>query len=181
MNNRTWMSRSPAGTAVLMPGFTLAGCGGGGGDASSRPENERHLAVYGDASNKVEEAMVEKFNETFDVKIVLDRERDGVEVVQLYLHDPVASVVRPVQRLIGYARVALPAGACARVAFTVPADVTSFTGRDGRRIVEPGALELRLAASSSDARAALPLTLTGGVRSVDHTRRLHYDVQVTAL
>ncbi|WP_104168002.1 glycoside hydrolase family 3 N-terminal domain-containing protein [Arthrobacter sp. SX1312] len=108
-------------------------------------------------------------------------ERDGVEVVQLYLHDPVASVVRPVQRLIGYARVALGAGASARITFTVPADVTSFTGRDGGRIVEPGALELRLGASSSDLRAALPLTLTGGVRSVDHTRRLHCGVQVTAL
>ncbi|WP_247827146.1 beta-glucosidase family protein [Arthrobacter antioxidans] len=108
-------------------------------------------------------------------------ERDGVEVVQLYLHDPVASVVRPVQRLIGYARVALAAGASARIAFTVPADVTSFTGRDGGRIVEPGAIELRLGASSSDLRAALPLTLTGSTRAVDHTRRLHCGVQVTTL
>ena len=108
-------------------------------------------------------------------------ERDGVEVVQLYVHDPVASVVRPVQRLIGYARVQLAAGSSARVAFTVPADVTSFTGRDGARIVEPGALELRLGASSGDIRAALPLTLTGSVRRVDHTRRLHCDVQVVAL
>jgi xylobiose transport system substrate-binding protein len=72
MNNRTWMSRSLAGTAVMMLGFTLAGCGGGGGDASTRPENELHLAVYGDASNKVEQAMVDKFNETSDVKVVLD-------------------------------------------------------------------------------------------------------------
>jgi beta-xylosidase len=117
---------------------------------------------------------------TVHVTVTNAGERDGVEVVQLYLHDPVASVVRPVQRLVAYARVPLAAGASARVAFTVPADVTSFTGRDGRRIVEPGALELRLGASSSDIRAALPLTLTGGVRSVDHTRRLHCDVQVDA-
>ncbi|MHA7217725.1 beta-xylosidase/alpha-l-arabinosidase [Arthrobacter sp. MDT1-48-3] len=108
-------------------------------------------------------------------------ERDGVEVVQLYLHDPVASVVRPVQRLIGYARVSLAAGSSARVAFTVPADVTSFTGRDGQRIVEPGELELRLGASSSDIRATVPLTLTGEVRRVDHTRRLHCDVRVHAV
>ncbi|MCU1632946.1 MAG: beta-glucosidase-like glycosyl hydrolase [Micrococcaceae bacterium] len=108
-------------------------------------------------------------------------ERDGVEVVQLYLHDPVASVVRPVQRLIGYARVPLAAGSSARIAFTVPADVTAFTGRDRVRIVEPGALELRLGASSSDIRAVVPLELTGAVRPVDHTRRLHCDVQVTPL
>ncbi|TKV26483.1 glycosyl hydrolase [Arthrobacter sp. NamB2] len=118
---------------------------------------------------------------TVTMTVTNEGERDGVEVVQLYLHDPVASVVRPVQRLIGYARVELAAGASARVAFTVPADVTSFTGRDGARVVEPGALELRLGASSSDIRAALPLDLTGTVRTVDHTRRLHCDVRVSAV
>ncbi|WP_104181887.1 glycoside hydrolase family 3 N-terminal domain-containing protein [Arthrobacter sp. B0490] len=116
-----------------------------------------------------------------EVTVTNAGERDGVEVVQVYLHDPVASVVRPVQRLVGYARVPLAAGSSARVSFVVPADVASFTGRDGSRIVEPGALELRLGASSGDIRAALPLTLTGAVRRVDHTRRLHCDVRVTAL
>ncbi|TDK25428.1 glycosyl hydrolase [Arthrobacter crusticola] len=105
-------------------------------------------------------------------------DRDGVEVVQLYLHDPVASVVRPVQRLISYARVPLPAHGAARVRFTIHADVTSFTGRDGRRVVEPGELELRLGASSCDIRLASSLTLTGQPRPVDHTRRLHCPVQV---
>jgi len=40
--------------------------------------------------------------------------------------------------LVGYARVPLEPGASARVEFTVPADVTAFTGTHGRRIVEPG-------------------------------------------
>ncbi len=61
---------------------------------------------------------------------------------------------------------------------TVPADLASFTGRDGRRIVEPGALELRISASSTDARLTVPLRLTGPVRPVDHTRRLHPIVTV---
>ncbi|MEO3766040.1 glycoside hydrolase family 3 N-terminal domain-containing protein [Streptomyces sp. B8F3] len=100
-------------------------------------------------------------------------ERDGTEVVQLYLHDPVASVVQPVQRLVGYARVALRAGEERRVRAVVPADVASFTGRDGRRVVEPGALELRLSASSAAPRLTAAVTLTGPPRYVDHTRRLH--------
>ncbi|XMA39580.1 glycoside hydrolase family 3 C-terminal domain-containing protein [Streptomyces albogriseolus] len=100
-------------------------------------------------------------------------ERPGTEVVQLYLHDPVASVVQPVQRLVGYARLDLEPGEERRVRVTVPADVASFTGRDGRRIVEPGELELRLAASSTDARLTATVTLTGPVRRVDHTRRFH--------
>ncbi|MGV9525646.1 beta-xylosidase/alpha-l-arabinosidase [Streptomyces cellulosae] len=105
-------------------------------------------------------------------------ERAGTEVVQLYLHDPVASVVQPVQRLVGYARVDLEAGEERRVRVTVPADVASFTGRDGRRIVEPGALELRLAASSTDARLTAEVTLTGPVRKLDHTRRFRAEFSV---
>ncbi|MFI9467140.1 beta-glucosidase [Streptomyces sp. NPDC052492] len=99
--------------------------------------------------------------------------RSGTEVVQLYLHDPVASVVQPVQRLIGYTRVALEPGEARRLGVTVPADLASFTGRDGRRVVEPGELELRLAASSADPRLTARVTLTGAERQVDHTRRLH--------
>lgn len=107
-------------------------------------------------------------------------DRGGVEVVQLYLHDPVASVVRPVQRLIGYARVPLRAGESARVRFTVPADLASFTGIGLQRLVEPGDLELRFGASSTDIRLVARIRLTGPVRSVDHTRRLHCRVDVMA-
>ncbi|MFF3396015.1 glycoside hydrolase family 3 N-terminal domain-containing protein [Streptomyces sp. NPDC002669] len=99
--------------------------------------------------------------------------REGTEVIQVYLHDPVASVVQPVQRLIGYVRLDLGPGRAARVRMTVPADLASFTGRDGHRIVEPGDLELRLSASSTDARLTARVALTGPVRTVDHTRRLH--------
>ncbi|NIL53925.1 glycosyl hydrolase [Streptomyces sp. 2BBP-J2] len=100
-------------------------------------------------------------------------ERSGTEVVQLYLHDPVASVVQPVQRLVGYTRVTLEPGEARRLTVTVPADLASFTGRDGRRVVEPGALELRPAASSADPRLTARVVLTGPERHVDHTRRLH--------
>ncbi|RLP89158.1 glycosyl hydrolase [Micromonospora sp. BL4] len=99
--------------------------------------------------------------------------RWGSEVVQLYAHDPVASVVQPVQRLIGYLRVPLDAGAGCRVEVSVPADLLSFTGRDGRRVVEPGAVELRLASSSTRPRLVAAVALTGPARQVDHTRRMH--------
>ncbi|WP_233583990.1 glycoside hydrolase family 3 N-terminal domain-containing protein [Micromonospora sp. CV4] len=99
--------------------------------------------------------------------------RWGSEVVQLYAHDPVASVVQPVQRLIGYLRVPLDAGAGCRVEVSVPADLLSFTGRDGRRVVEPGAVELRLASSSTRPLLVAAVALTGPARQVDHTRRMH--------
>ncbi|CAL9533677.1 glycoside hydrolase family 3 N-terminal domain-containing protein [Streptomyces sp. enrichment culture] len=99
-------------------------------------------------------------------------EREGTEVVQLYLHDPVASVTRPDVRLVGYHRVDLAPGEAARVTFRFHADLSSFTDTHGRRIVEPGALELRLAASSTDVRQVAHIRLTGETRVLDGTRRL---------
>jgi beta-xylosidase len=104
--------------------------------------------------------------------------RAGTEVVQLYLHDPVAQTTRPVVRLVGFARVPLEPGETARVTFAVPADLASFTGLDGRRIVEPGEVELRFGRSSGDIAAAVPLRLVGGEREVGHHRRLHPEVRI---
>ena len=97
----------------------------------------------------------------------------GHGVVQVYLHDRAAEVVRPVQALIAARRVDLAAGSAATVRFTLHADLTSFTGRDGARIVEPGEVELRVGASSADVREVLPFTLTGSRRTVAFDRRLH--------
>lgn len=120
-----------------------------------------------------------EFRLAFEVRNTGDRA--GCEVVQFYLHDPVATVVQPVQRLVGYQRIPLEAGEQCQVRLELPADLASFTGRDGRRIVEPGALELRISASSTDTRFTVPLRLTGTVRTLDHTRRLHPTLTVEQL
>lgn len=104
--------------------------------------------------------------------------RAGTEVVQLYLHDCSAQVTRPVVQLIGFARVPLAAGSSATVRFEVPADVTSFTGRDLHRIVEPGPVELRVSRSAADAASTLPVTLVGAVRTVAHEREMFTTVTV---
>jgi beta-xylosidase len=105
---------------------------------------------------------------TFEVELTVRNSgsRAGSEVVQLYLHDPVAQTTRPWARLIGFAKVALEPGEAKRVRLTGHADLTAFTGRAGRRIVEPGDIELWLAASSGpDAiRHRALITLTGHVR-----------------
>ncbi|HXP55386.1 MAG TPA: glycoside hydrolase family 3 C-terminal domain-containing protein, partial [Streptosporangiaceae bacterium] len=99
-------------------------------------------------------------------------ERGGTEVVQLYLHDPVAQVTRPVTALVGYQRVTLDPGECREVRFTVPTDLFSFTGRAGTRIVEPGRIELRLGPSSRDTPIVLPVELTGAGRVIEGPRRM---------
>ena len=94
--------------------------------------------------------------------------RSGTEVVQLYLHDPVAQVTRPWARLIGFAKVRLEPGGAERIRFVGHADLTAFTGRSGRRVVEPGDIELRLASSSADEaiRHRATLRLVGRVREL---------------
>jgi beta-xylosidase len=105
-------------------------------------------------------------------------ERAGADVVQLYLRDPVAQVTRPDLTLIGYARIPLEPGQSARVTFDVSADLSSFTGREGRRIVEAGDLELLLSASSAEPRHVVRLRLVGPERFVDSSRRMVTDVTV---
>ncbi|HTX25527.1 MAG TPA: glycoside hydrolase family 3 N-terminal domain-containing protein [Streptosporangiaceae bacterium] len=80
--------------------------------------------------------------------------RRGTEVVQLYLSDPVAQVVRPVRWLAGFARVPLDPGQARQVAFRLHADRTAFHGRAGVRVVEPGEIGVAVGGASD----RLPLT-----------------------
>jgi beta-glucosidase len=93
------------------------------------------------------------------------------EVVQVYLHDPVAEVVRPRRQLIAAARVDLAPGEERTTSFTLHADLTSYTGRTAR-IVDPGAVELHVGASSADIRAVLTCEMTGPPRVVGADRVL---------
>ncbi|KQW17656.1 glycoside hydrolase family 3 N-terminal domain-containing protein [Streptomyces sp. Root369] len=118
---------------------------------------------------------------TYDVSLTVRNagERAGAEVVQLYLHDPVASVTRPDVRLIGYRRLELEPGESRRVTFRFHAELSAFTDRRGRRVVEPGDLELRLAASSAEVRHTALLHLTGPVRELGPDRRLRCETEVS--
>lgn len=112
------------------------------------------------------------------VQLANEADRDVSEVVQVYLHDRSASVVRPVQRLIGAARVDLAPGERKEVCFELHADLTSFTGRELVRVVEPGEVELWVGASSADIRAVLALDLVGPGREVGADRVLEPSVTV---
>nr|WP_307849571.1 glycoside hydrolase family 3 N-terminal domain-containing protein [Qaidamihabitans albus] len=108
-------------------------------------------------------------------------ERRGAEVVQLYLHDPVASVTRPLRQLAGFARVELDPGEAVRVGFRLHADRTSFTGRSGERIIEPGDLRALVGSSSEDIRLEGAFTLTGVTRVVGYDRELVTPATVTSV
>src|SRR3954452_1793306 len=116
---------------------------------------------------------------TASVRIQNTGSRRGEEVVQLYLHDAVASVARPVKQLTGFARVHLEAGQAAEVSFTVHADRTAYTGPDFRRIVEPGDMEVLVGTSALHTPCRAQVRLTGPVRVVGHDRCLVTPVSVS--
>ncbi|MEV0218616.1 glycoside hydrolase family 3 N-terminal domain-containing protein [Streptomyces sp. NPDC050704] len=120
-------------------------------------------------------------DETYDLSVTVRNTgpRDGTEVVQLYLHDPVARVTRPDVRLIAYQRLDLAPGESRRVTFHFHPDLSAFTDRTGHRVVEPGTLELRLGTSSADVRHTARVLLTGPERELGPDRRLHCESEVT--
>lgn len=89
---------------------------------------------------------------TFGVEVTVTNLGDvaGVDVVQLYGRDLLASVARPVSQLLGYQRLALQAGESATVRFEVPTTRLAFTDRGLVRIVEPGEVEVWVAASAGE-------------------------------
>ena len=76
---------------------------------------------------------------------------EGDEVVQLYLHDPVASISQPVRRLRGFERVTLAPGQRSSVTFTLDRSDFGFYDNRGRFIVEPGRIDVYAGTSSKAA------------------------------
>jgi beta-xylosidase len=107
--------------------------------------------------------------------------RAGAEVVQLYLSDPVAQVVRPARWLAGFARVPLEPGQARRVTFRLHADRTAFTGRDpstGNRVVEPGEIRVAIGGASDQLPLQGSFLLCGPERVVGPDRVLDTPAEV---
>lgn len=98
--------------------------------------------------------------------------RRGSEVVQLYVRDKVASMVRPLQELKAFQRVDIEPGASRTLTFYLPVDMLNFTRKDGKRIVEPGEFELQIGASSADIRGTATVIVTGEVRELAKNWRM---------
>ncbi|WP_432458170.1 glycoside hydrolase family 3 N-terminal domain-containing protein [Cellulomonas iranensis] len=101
--------------------------------------------------------------------------RTGADVVQLYGHDVVASVTRPVAQLLGYHRVELAPGQSVDVELTVPAARLAFTDRSGRRVVEPGELRVWVGPSCAEREVEASVELAGETYAVtlDDARWTH--------
>ncbi len=86
--------------------------------------------------------------------------REGTDVVQLYAHDEVASVARPVAQLVDFRRVSLAPGAEQVIEFAVPTERLAFTGLDGVRRVEPGRIRLWVGSACDDVETSATIDIT---------------------
>ena len=93
------------------------------------------------------------------VEVTNTGSRPGDEVVQLYIHHPVSSVVQPVIALRGFKRVHLDAGSSTTVSFVVGPEELSIWDLQMKRTVEPGPVDLLLGASSAET-SSVRLTIT---------------------
>jgi beta-glucosidase-like glycosyl hydrolase len=103
---------------------------------------------------------------TATVRVTNTGPRAGSDVVQLYGHDVVASITRPMAQLLGYRRLALAAGESAMVRFSVPTTRLAFSDRDLVRVVEPGEVELWVGPSCEARETESRVTITGPVHRV---------------
>ena len=86
-------------------------------------------------------------------------ERDGDEVIQVYVTDRVASAARPRKQLRAFRRVAIPAGESVSVTFELGREAFLVCTPDLQSIVEPGDFDILVGASSEDIRLQGTLTL----------------------
>lgn len=97
----------------------------------------------------------------------------GEEVVQLYGSDLCASMIRPVQELIGFKRISLQPGERKRVQFIFDIDFFAFLDREMEWIVEKGKFRLMIGSNSRDVRTEQMITWNR-TEKIDYRKRSLY-------
>ena len=91
---------------------------------------------------------------TVTIPVTNTGNRDGIEVVQLYIRDVVGSIARPVKELKGFQRLSIKAGETATATFTIDASKLKFYNYDLKEVVEPGEFDVMVGPNSRDLKRA---------------------------
>ena len=96
---------------------------------------------------------------TAKVKVSNKGKVDGKEVVQLYVSDPVSSILVPVKQLKAFSKVDVPAGKSRTVTLTVPVEELMFFNGEGEKVLEHGDFIIGIGRSSDDITSSHTVTL----------------------
>ncbi len=102
-------------------------------------------------------------------------ERDGEEVVQLYIHDEWATVERPIKELKGFKRIYLKPGEERKITFRLYPEQLAFYDEFMRFVVEAGTFEVFIGSSSEDIRLNGKFEITE-TKIITKERRFKSDV-----
>lgn len=91
---------------------------------------------------------------TISVTVTNSGSRDGNEIVQLYIHDKISSVTRPVKELKGFQRINLKKGESKTVSFVIDKSKLAFWDINMNYTVEPGDFDIMIGKSSEDIQVA---------------------------
>jgi beta-glucosidase len=86
---------------------------------------------------------------TVSVDVTNTGDRQGEEVVQLYLSDTAATTPVPIRTLVGFDRISLRPHESRRVTFTITARQMSLIDDSGKRVIEPGEFSVSLGGGQS--------------------------------
>lgn len=107
---------------------------------------------------------------TVSVKVTNTGNQKGDGVVQLYGVDPIATIVRPAEELVGFRRITLEPGESKTVRFMFNLDIMAFYDEPGHWIVEEGEFEFYVGRNSKE-RIESGVVRADKTREIDHTRR----------
>ncbi|HZP18191.1 MAG TPA: CIA30 family protein, partial [Terriglobales bacterium] len=94
------------------------------------------------------------------VDVINTGPREGDEVVQMYIHQRISDVTRPVKELKGFQRITLKPGEKKTVEFTLTPETLSMLDTDMHKVVEPGMFDV-MVGSSSEQTTTAPLQVGG--------------------
>ena len=137
--------------------------------------------AYGEL--RIKEYQIDIKDGTVELAIDLENagDREGCEVVQVYVRDVYASLVRPVKELKAFTRVNLQPKQRAVVSFSIPVDMLNFTDTVYQRVVEAGEFEILVGASSSDIRSKGRIEVIGENRVLGRKWRMESQENVELL
>jgi beta-glucosidase len=116
---------------------------------------------------------------TVEITVTNTGPRRGREVVQLYARDEVASAVRPIQALVGFAGVTLEPGERTAVRFSVHPSRLAFHDPSLRLVCEPGAFTFAVGTSSAAVTGRATVELGGPVAEYRRSRIVDTAVEVS--
>lgn len=91
---------------------------------------------------------------TASVTVKNTGKRDGYEVVQLYICDKAASIIRPLKELKGFQKVFIKAGQSVKIDFQITSDLLKFYNSDLEYVCEPGDFDAMIGCNSVELKSA---------------------------